>query len=122
VKFFDSTGSLHSPDFRLFMIQTFEASLQELEKIVRQLEDGDLPLEESLKLFEKGVKLSRECQERLNQAERRIEVLLRDEDGNPVLQAIGAAEDLSSEKLKEPKIKRRIVFNDTEEDDDESPF
>ncbi len=70
--------------------QTFETSLQELEKIVRKLEDGDLSLEESLKLFEDGVKLSRECQERLNQAERRIEVLLKDENGNPVLDVVKA--------------------------------
>src|SRR5215217_6191330 len=67
--------------------QTFESSLGELEKIVRKLERGDLPLEESLKLFEDGVRLSRECQERLNQAERRIEVLLRDGEGRPVLSA-----------------------------------
>jgi exodeoxyribonuclease VII small subunit len=96
--------------------QTFETSLQELEKIVRRLEDGDLPLEESLKLFEDGVKLSRECQERLNQAERRIEVLLGDENGNSVLHPINKA-DLQPET--EPNVKRRIVFKD---DDEESPF
>ncbi len=45
------------------------------------MERGDLPLEQSLDLFEQGVKLSRECQERLNEAERRIEVLLRGGDG-----------------------------------------
>jgi len=95
--------------------QTFESSLKELEKIVRGLEEGDLSLEESLKLFEDGVRLSRECQERLNQAERRIEILLKDGDGNPTLEAIGN-EDLREEH--EPKIKRRIVF----EDNDESPF
>jgi exodeoxyribonuclease VII small subunit len=67
--------------------KNFEASLTALEKIVRELERGDLPLEESLKLFEQGVKLSRECQERLNQAERRVEVLLRDTEGRPVLSA-----------------------------------
>ena len=99
------------------MSQTFEASLQELEKIVRRLEDGDLSLEESLKLFEKGVKLSRECQERLNQAERRIEVLLEDEDGNPALQTIGT-EDLETRESR--KAKKRIVFDS--DDDDESPF
>jgi exodeoxyribonuclease VII small subunit len=100
--------------------QTFETSLQELEKIVRKLEDGDLSLEESLKLFEDGVKLSRECQERLNQAERRIEVLLKDENGNPVLDVV-KAEDLREEK--QPKIKRRIVFDDNEDnDEDVSPF
>jgi exodeoxyribonuclease VII small subunit len=64
--------------------KSFEASLEALEKIVRDLEHGDLPLEESLRLFENGVKLSRDCQERLNQAERRIEVLMRDADGRPV--------------------------------------
>lgn len=97
--------------------QTFETSLKELEKIVRRLEEGDSSLEDSLKLFEDGVKLSRECQERLNQAERRIEILMKDEDGNPFLQTVGA-EDLRVET--EPKIKKRIVFED--EDDEESPF
>lgn len=96
--------------------QTFETSLKELEKIVRRLEEGDSSLEDSLKLFEDGVKLSRECQERLNQAERRIEVLLKDENGNPVLQVIDS-EDLREER--EPKVRKRIVFDD---DDDESPF
>ena len=67
--------------------KNFEVSLAALEKVVRELERGDLPLEESLKLFEQGVKLSRECQERLNQAERRVEVLLRDTEGRPVLSA-----------------------------------
>ena len=94
--------------------QTFESSLGELEKIVRKLEDGELSLEESLKLFEDGVKLSRECQERLSQAERRIEILLKDSQGNPILQEINA-ENLNEPS--QPKIKKRIVF-----DDDESPF
>ncbi len=67
---------------------TFETQLKDLETIVSQLEEGDLSLEESLKLFENGVKLSRECQGRLNEAERRIEVLLKDKDGNPALEAI----------------------------------
>ena len=97
--------------------QTFESSLGELEKIVRKLEEGDLSLEESLKLFEDGVRLSRECQERLNAAERRIEILLNDEKGNPILQEINA-ETLNEPR--EPKIKRRIVFDN--DDADESPF
>ena len=99
--------------------QTFEASLSNLEKIVRRLEEGDLPLEESLKLFEDGVRLSRECQERLNQAERRIEILLKDEDGNAALNVVGR-EDAEEEQ---PKIKRRIRFeDDAEDEEDESPF
>ena len=64
------------------MENTFETSLTELEAIVAKLEDGDLPLEESLELFEKGIKLSRECRERLSNAERRIEVLKKDADGS----------------------------------------
>ena len=67
--------------------RTFEASLEALEQIVRQLEDGDLPLEKSLELFEQGIRLSRECQERLSQAERRIEILLRDNQGRAVTTA-----------------------------------
>ncbi len=65
--------------------RSFESSLEALEKIVRQLEDGDLPLEKSLELFEHGIRLSRECQERLSQAERRIEVLMRDNQGRSVV-------------------------------------
>lgn len=64
--------------------KTFESSLEELERIVRELEQGELPLERSLELFEQGVKLSRECQDRLNQAERRIEILMRDSQGRSV--------------------------------------
>ena len=65
--------------------QSFEASLEALEEIVHQLEGGDLPLEKSLELFEDGIRLSRQCQERLSQAERRIEVLLHDNQGRPVV-------------------------------------
>ena len=65
--------------------KTFESSLEELERIVRELEQGELPLERSLELFEQGVALSRECQERLNQAERRIEILVRDNKGQPTV-------------------------------------
>ena len=63
------------------MERSFETSLAELEAIVAKLEDGDLPLEQSLELFEKGIKLSRECRDRLTNAERRIEVLMKDADG-----------------------------------------
>ena len=68
------------------MEKSFETSLAELEQIVTKLEDGDLPLEESLELFEKGIKLSRECRERLTLAERRIEILMKGVDGEMVTQ------------------------------------
>ena len=56
-------------------IKDFESAIAELEGIVKQLEDGDLPLDTSLALFERGVALSRYCHERLGAAERRIEQL-----------------------------------------------
>jgi len=70
--------------------QNFEASLAALEKIVRELERGELPLEKSLELFERGVRLSRECQERLQEAERRIEVLLQRDGGEARASVFGA--------------------------------
>ncbi|MCO6509810.1 MAG: exodeoxyribonuclease VII small subunit [Aridibacter famidurans] len=66
---------------------SFEESLEALEEIVTRLEEGDLPLEKSLELFEEGVKLSRRCQEKLAAAERRIEMLVKDAEGNPALEA-----------------------------------
>lgn len=55
----------------------FEQSVNELELIVKQLEKGELSLEESLKQFENGIKLARQCQEALNQAEQKIEILTK---------------------------------------------
>jgi exodeoxyribonuclease VII small subunit len=62
--------------------KTFEAALARLEEIVQRLESGDVPLEQSLKLFEEGIKLSRICNKRLDDAERKVEILLRDKAGN----------------------------------------
>ena len=56
-------------------IKDFEAAIAELESVVRKLEEGDLPLEQSLALYERGVQLSRFCHARLEEAERRIEIL-----------------------------------------------
>ena len=56
-------------------IKDFETAIAELESIVRKLEEGDLPLEASLGLYERGVRLSRYCHGRLEEAERRIEIL-----------------------------------------------
>jgi exodeoxyribonuclease VII small subunit len=89
---------------------SFEAQLAQLERIVRELERGDLPLERSLELFEQGVRLSRECQERLNEAERRIEVLLRDDAGRPVIAGEFEADAADRDAEEE------------EESDDESVF
>jgi exodeoxyribonuclease VII small subunit len=64
----------------------FEAALARLEELVKELEQGDLPLEQSLKLFEEGIKLSRICNRRLEDAERRVELLLKDATGKIVAQ------------------------------------
>ena len=61
--------------------RTFEESLNELEKIATNLENGELGLEEAIKEFEKGMKLSKECTEKLDDAEKRINILVQGEDG-----------------------------------------
>lgn len=61
--------------------KTFAAALSRLEEIVQELEKGDLLLEQSLKLFEEGVKLARLCSKRLDEAERKVEILLKENDG-----------------------------------------
>jgi exodeoxyribonuclease VII small subunit len=59
----------------------FEAALKRLEEIVKKLESGELPLDSALELFEEGIKLSRFCHSTLGQAERRVEILLKNESG-----------------------------------------
>jgi len=59
----------------------FEAAMARLEEIVQELEKGDIPLEQSLKLFEEGIKLSRICNKRLEEAERKVEILIKDKNG-----------------------------------------
>lgn len=58
----------------------FESQLQQLETIVEQLESGELPLDEALKVFEKGVKLSRQCQQLLADAEQKVTVLMDNQE------------------------------------------
>lgn len=59
----------------------FESALRALEEIVLKLEGGDLPLDEALRLFEEGVRLSRFCNSKLEEAERRVEILARERNG-----------------------------------------
>ncbi len=56
---------------------SFEISLAELEKVVHELESGDLPLERALELFERGVQLSEGCRKQLEEAETRVEMLIK---------------------------------------------
>ena len=62
-------------------VSNFEEALKRLEEIVEHLEKGEIPLEETLSLFEEGVKLSRFCRDKLDEAEKRVDVLLRDKGG-----------------------------------------
>lgn len=61
---------------------TFEDSMKQLEKIVEELEAGDLPLEKALKKFEEGVRLSKFCFDKLDETEKKITILLKDQNGN----------------------------------------
>lgn len=60
--------------------EKFEEALRKLEDILRKMENGDMTLEESLKAFEEGIKLSRICSERLDEAERKVEILLKEDE------------------------------------------
>ena len=73
--------------------KSFEESLRKLEQIVDQLEAGDLSLEKSLDLFEQGVRLSRECQKRLDDAERKVEILLKGSGGTVEVSAFDESEE-----------------------------
>jgi exodeoxyribonuclease VII small subunit len=62
---------------------SFEDSMRRLEEIVRMLEKGDAPLEDSVKLFEEGTNLAKRCDEMLNEAEKKVVVLSKGTDGSP---------------------------------------
>lgn len=62
----------------------FEKAFQQLEKIVQRLEGEEIPLDESLQLFEEGIRLSRFCHQRLEEVEKKIELILADAKGQPV--------------------------------------
>lgn len=61
--------------------KSFEESLAKLEKIATEIEKGDLGLEQAISEFEKGIKLSKECSEKLDDAEKRINILVKNENG-----------------------------------------
>jgi len=75
------------------MAKGFEASIKELEEIVEKLESGEATLSESLKLFEQGIKLSKGCQKLLDDAEKKVTVLLQTDTDKPVEQDFLAEEE-----------------------------
>ena len=76
-------------------IKDFESALAELDGIVRKMEEGDLSLEKSMELYERGLQLSRFCHSTLEAAERRIEVLNERGELRPAPSSLGLAEDVS---------------------------
>ena len=74
--------------------QNFEQALAELEEVVEQLESGALPLDESLAAFEKGVGLVKFCNQKLNEVEKKVELLLKDKDGRLQLTTLGQIDDI----------------------------
>jgi len=64
--------------------QSFEKSMKQLEEIVHDLEDGELPLEKAIKKFEEGMKLSKICSDKLDAVERKISIIMKDTDGRPM--------------------------------------
>ena len=77
--------------------QTFEGALKRLEQIVEALESGDLPLEKALKKFEEGVQLSTLCTRQLDETEKRVEILLKNETGDRVAEPFLEANDIAEQ-------------------------
>ncbi|MYC28025.1 MAG: exodeoxyribonuclease VII small subunit [Nitrospira sp. SB0662_bin_26] len=73
----------------------FEDALARLETIVAELEKGDLPLNDSLKMFEEGIKLSKTCLKMLDDAERKVEIMVQDKDGKKRVEAYSIEEETS---------------------------
>ncbi len=88
-------------------VPTFEAALRRLEEIVQRLEKGELPLEESLALYEEGIRLARLCHGKLEEAEGRIELLVKDARG-----------EVATDKAGRP---RSTPFPRPEDSDDDVP-
>ena len=81
----------------------FEKAFQQLEKIVQRLEGEELPLDESLQLFEEGIRLSRFCHQRLEEVEKKIETILADAKGQPVTEPFETSELLDEDEEATPE-------------------
>lgn len=96
----------------------FEKALQKLEKIVSDLESGDITLEEALKKYEEGVRLSRECQGKLSQAEKKIEILTKSMAGTLVPEPFHEEDDEESIPRSVTEKKQKPSPSDTENEED----
>ncbi|MBM4338574.1 MAG: exodeoxyribonuclease VII small subunit [Deltaproteobacteria bacterium] len=99
--------------------EKFEDALQKLEKIVSQLEEGDISLEESLKLFEEGIRLSRFCGQKLDEAEKRVEILLKDKDGELIREPFDPSKSTGQRSSNNPGQFSFEYSTDNEPEEDE---
>jgi len=76
----------------------FEKAFQQLEKIVQRLESEELPIDESLQLFEEGIRLSRFCNQKLEEVEKKIELILADAKGQPRIEPFEPEEEAAEEE------------------------
>ena len=103
--------------------KNFETSLSTLERIVGQLESGDLPLERALELFEEGVGLVRHCQSQLQEAERKVELLLRERGEIKVVpfEAASSQQNEPGQSVQQPSsvVNQAAPLNKEEEEDED---
>lgn len=76
---------------------SFEKALEQLEQIVHEMESGRLPLESALKKFEEGIKLSRFCSQKLEETEKRINLLIENQDGSVTEKHFGEGDDITTQ-------------------------
>lgn len=76
---------------------SFEKALEQLEQIVHEMESGRLPLESALKKFEEGIKLSRFCSQKLEETEKRINLLIENQDGSVTEKPFGEGDDIATQ-------------------------
>jgi len=102
----------------------FEDALNKLEKIVSNMESGELTLEDSLKKYEEGMKLSRFCTKKLKEAEKKIEVLIKDKDGDFKTEDFELSQnETGPEEIKHPSPpKSRPEKKSVEEEDEDLLF
>lgn len=92
----------------------FEEALKRLEKIVQGLEDGDLPLDEACEKYEEGIRLSRICAKKLETAKKKVEILLKNEDGSVELKEFDERTAREEEKPQDPGKKRKAKADSEE--------
>jgi exodeoxyribonuclease VII small subunit len=89
---------------------SFEEALENLEKIVEKLEAGNLSLEETLKSFEEGIRLSRLCEKKLKQAQKKVSILVRGEEGE--LKEVPFTEPVERDKTEKERPDTESLFNE----------